>query len=48
MYKKEEIKKMKSWLAFLVALEELIESDDTIDQFDEVDVDKVLALLEQK
>lgn len=39
---------MKSWLAFLVALEELIESDDTIDQFDEVDVDKVLALLEQK
>jgi len=39
---------MKSWLEFLVALEELIESDDTIDQFDEVDVDKVLALLKQK
>lgn len=39
---------MKSWLEFLVALEELIESDDTIDQFDEVDVNKVLALLKQK
>lgn len=39
---------MKTWLEFLVALEELVESDDIVDQFDEVDVDKVLALLEQK
>lgn len=39
---------MKSWLEFLVALEELIETDDTIDQLDEVDVNKVLALLKQK
>lgn len=38
---------MKSWLELIVALEELIETDDTIDQFDDVDVKKLLALLER-